>query len=668
MPDTPKPTDETAGDDREQSVTPPSADQHAPSSGGDTESAATEAESPDADTTKTAENEPDSAANGAPETKPDALPWTSGWQHKPVTPPPSARAEPSGATAFPDYPLRQPMPVAPPRWRRVTCPRGVLPSACVVGVTAAVTIPLDRPGIGWLLAGSTAAGAVALVDYRARRALPTQPVAPVDAAEVDAAEGTASTSAVDTQESSPKENTADNDPTRGRWTRVVSYRSAAQGSGAAAASAAARPGTPTPRAWVSRGAGADAASSPGRSRHWERIWWSAAALALLAVGAVRAAEWLFILCAVAACLAGSLAVVGRRSANSVIYDVFAVPLAALEAVPWVYAATTRMRSAAGSRQWRLGISAGVTVFLLAIFIPLLGSADATFASLLDGLTPRPEAGSIFRWIMLFVLAAMGSLGAMYLLAGPPMPASRGLHPISSRSFGLEWVLPVGALTALFAAFIGAQLVALFGGDDYVQRTAGLTYAEYARSGFWQLSVVTILTLLVILTVLRWARQDSAVERLWLRLLLTAISGLTLVILASALGRMWTYQQAYGFTVLRLLVEACELWLGVVYLLVIVAVLRLERIWLPRAAIGTALATLLALAVLNPEGLIADRNIDRWERGKALDLNYLSTLSPDIVPATHRLPDSARDRLIADLREKMDDDTWNSWNLSRATAR
>ncbi|WP_174187763.1 DUF4153 domain-containing protein [Nocardia barduliensis] len=401
-------------------------------------------------------------------------------------------------------------------------------------------------------------------------------------------------------------------------------------------------------------------------RNAGRWWWATVALALLAVGAVRAAGWLFALCVVAACVAGSLAVVGRRSANGILYDTLAVGLEAVAAVPWAYAGTARVREGNVPRAGRLGLSVAVTLALLAVFVPLLGSADAMFAALLETVTPDVDIPSVVRWIVLFVVVALGALGAMFVLAGPPPPATGAAGGRSLRR--TEWALPVGALAILFAAFVATQFVVLFGGDDYVQQTSGLTYAEYARTGFWQLSAVTVLTLAVLLIVLRWAAQDTAADRWWLRGLLSAVSLLALVIVASALGRMWTYQQAYGFTVLRLLVEACELWLGVVYILVLVAVARLRRAWLPRAVLGTAMATLLVLAVLDPERLIAEENIDRWQQGKSLDTEYLLTLSPDILPAIERLPEPLRTDLRARLRADLDEDSWQSWNLSRSRAR
>lgn len=482
-------------------------------------------------------------------------------------------AEPAGVTTR-DRAL-------PPHRHLVAYPAGVLPAAGIVGLVAAATVPLDRPGIGWVLAGSAAAAAVGAVHCRARRT---------------------------------------------------------------------------------------AGPEHGQVRNSGRLWWTITALVLLAVGTFRAAGWLFVLCVAAAAVAGSLAVVGRRSVRGTFRDALAVPLASIGAVAWVYTALGKRPDGAGTRNRRLGVSAAVTVALLVVFVPLLAGADATFAALIDGLVPRMDSDTLTRWVVVFSAAGIGTLGALYLLAGPPLPAG-GEPKAANRTLArLEWGLPVGALTVVFALFLGARLVALFGGDDYVRRTAGLTYAEYARGGFWQLSAVTVLTLAVILPVLHRAARDTAVDRLWLRGLLCAISGLTLVMIASAFGRMWTYQQAYGFTVLRLLVGTCELWLGIVYVLVIIAVLRLETAWLPRSVIATGTAALLALAALNPEGLVAAENIDRWERGEDLDVDYLAGLSVDIVPALDRLPAPIRDGLLDRLGHRLDDDTWNSWNLARSRAR
>ena len=99
----------------------------------------------------------------------------------------------------------------------------------------------------------------------------------------------------------------------------------------------------------------------------------------------------------------------------------------------------------------------------------------------------------------------------------------------------------------------------------------------------------MLTLLVIGVAGRVAPRVERVDRLLLRVLLGTLAVCTLAIVASAVRRLSLYEDAYGFTRLRVLVGAVELWLGVVYLLVVLAGVRLRAGWLPRAVAGTGLA-------------------------------------------------------------------------------
>ena len=142
-----------------------------------------------------------------------------------------------------------------------------------------------------------------------------------------------------------------------------------------------------------------------------------------------------------------------------------------------------------------------------------------------------------------------------------------------------------------------------------------------------------------------------------------------MIVASALHRMHTYEQAYGVTRLRLVVSVGEAWLGSVLLLVLAAGVRLRGRWLPEAAVGTAVAALLALAAANPDGLIADRNLARYARTGSVDLAYLSGLSADAVPALDRLPAPLRDCALARVGRRLAGaEDWRGANLGRAEAR
>ncbi|MFB9929831.1 DUF4153 domain-containing protein [Amycolatopsis halotolerans] len=398
----------------------------------------------------------------------------------------------------------------------------------------------------------------------------------------------------------------------------------------------------------------------GQGPRWRRAGWGALAIALLGVGSVRAADWLFVLCVLAAGVAASLAVVGRRTVHGTTYDALAIPLEAFRAVPWVLRRTRRP----GRGQARVFAAVLVSALVVVVFLPLLISADDTFAHFVGDLVPTVRPDSVFQWALVFAVTFGGAAGA-FLISADPLPERE--NRTSTVGDRLLWTAALATLAFLFTVYALVQAVALFGGTDYVLRTDGLTSADYARGGFWQLCACTVLTLGIITAALRWAPKTSRSDRILLRSLLGALAVLSLVLVLSALSRMWTYQQAYGFTVLRVVVEVCEIWLGVVFLLTVATLGTLRARWLPRAAIATGALALLGLAAANPEALIADANLDRAAHGKPLDVRYLSRFSADVAPVVaQRRSDAAC--LLRPIARTLPDDAWPAWNLSRSRAR
>jgi len=381
-----------------------------------------------------------------------------------------------------------------------------------------------------------------------------------------------------------------------------------------------------------------------RSVRLVRLGWTLLALALLAVGAFRSAGWLFTICVIAACVAGSLAVAGGNTAGQVLLGSVAVPLSAFRSLPWVAMGIAALPRGGRSRSARLAVAVVVGVALVVVFGALFAGADATFAKVLSALVPTMRGGSTFQGVLVFATVGLGTAGAARLLADRRTTLTDPLHRRTTVR-RLEWAVPVGALVLLFGAFVADQVAVLFGAADYVRRTAGLTYAQYARSGFWELLTVTLLTLVVISVAARIAPRATRADRAWLCGLLGALAALTLVIVASALSRMWSYQQAYGFTVLRLNVEVCELWLGLVYVLIIVAGWRIR---LARTIMASGLAALFVLAVVNPERLVAAQDVVRWQETGKIDLVYLGGLSTDAIPGLAGLPTPLHDHVVANI--------------------
>ena len=414
------------------------------------------------------------------------------------------------------------------------------------------------------------------------------------------------------------------------------------------------------------------------------VGWTVLALALSAVGTVRAAEWLAVLCLLAAVPAAALAVAGRSF--PALPASLTLPVAAVvRAIPWMWRGLRADGRPSLGRALGVGLAA---VAVLVVFVPLLASADAAFSAVVAEITPAIEVDAVTRWVVLLVFGTAATAGACFLLLAPPEPVGPAGHstcesppccaaaPTRRTCSGrptrlrcLDWAIPTGLLVAVFALFVGVQSVVLFGSDDYVVATTGLTYAEYARGGFWQLLAVTVLALGVLAFDSRWAPVATPTERGVKRGLLAALAVLTLVVVASALHRMWLYQQAYGFTVLRLLVLTCELWLGVGFVLALVAVLRLRPAGLSRPMVAAGMLALLGLAVLDPERFIAEHNVARWTDTGQLDTYYLSRLSADAVPVLVDLPEPMRSCTLVHIADDLGaPDDWRSANLSRDAAR
>ena len=208
-----------------------------------------------------------------------------------------------------------------------------------------------------------------------------------------------------------------------------------------------------------------------------------------------------------------------------------------------------------------------------------------------------------------------------------------------------------------------QATAFFGGHDSLERTTGLTYAQYVHQGFGQLTVATALTLLVVWAATRKAPRATPSDRTWIRVSLGLLCALTLVVVASALYRLHLYEQAYGLTRLRLLVAVFEGWLGVLVLAVIAGAGPLRARWLPRFGLLCGVVLLLGLAAANPDAWVARQNLERYAATQTVDWEYLSDLSADALPAYAELPRPLAECALRPTGEERDD--WLAWNLGRS---
>lgn len=394
-----------------------------------------------------------------------------------------------------------------------------------------------------------------------------------------------------------------------------------------------------------------------RPRSWSLVW-GAGGLALLVVPSVRAAEWPSFLAVVTALAAGSLALHGGRTWPAVLLGPVGVFTAAVTGPAWAWQG---LRERAGGDRSKVGPalrSLAVAAGLLLVFGVLFAQADAAFADLLGALVPDVSTEDGPWRVLLLMLGLFGALAAARTAAAPTR-WDRVQVPAGVARGRVEWALPLIGLIVLFAAFNAVQLAVLFGGYDVVLAQTGLTYAQYARQGFWQLLTATLLTLAVIVVALRWAPRTRSSDRTLVRAVLGTLCALALVVVASAVRRMDMYVEAYGLTRLRISVVAMELWLGLVIVLIMAAGVWGARL-LPRAVAVSALAGVLAFGFVSPDELIAERNVERYETTGRFDLEYARGLSADAVPVLDRLEEPMRSCALRDIAAELDEERDTPW--------
>ncbi|MFJ3170714.1 DUF4153 domain-containing protein [Streptomyces roseus] len=387
-----------------------------------------------------------------------------------------------------------------------------------------------------------------------------------------------------------------------------------------------------------------------RARAWS-VTWALGCVALLGIPVLRDADWPSALALLAAVLLGALALHGSRTWPGVLLSPFGFVDSAVLGIRWAWSGLRSRGSGVDRARWLPVVKAtAVALVLLVLFGSLFASADAAFADLLDGLTPEISLGDGPVRLLLFLLGVVLALAAARAAAAPSRWDRVRIAPGKPRS-RIEWALPLIVLDLLFAGFNAVQLAVLFGGYDKVLERTGLTYAEYARQGFWQLLWATLLTLAVIALALRWAPRSGAGDRRFVRVVLGTLCALTLVVVASALRRMDLYVDAYGLTRLRVSVAAMELWLGLVIVLIMAAGAFGARL-LPRAVAASMAAAVLAFGLLSPDGMVAETNVARFEQSGKLDLAYFQDLSADAVPALDRLPEPRRSCALRGINDDL----------------
>lgn len=220
-----------------------------------------------------------------------------------------------------------------------------------------------------------------------------------------------------------------------------------------------------------------------------------------------------------------------------------------------------------------------------------------------------------------------------------------------------------SLNIVYLMYIILQLSTLI---NYLINGGLNDYAEYARSGFFELVGVSFINLIIILITFKYKSDNKL-----LKVLNTIMLLFTFILIISAFFRMRFYESIYGYTLLRLLVYFILVTEAVIIIPTIIYVWKNSFSIIKIYSI-IILMSYIVLNFINLDYIIARENINRYFENGKIDINYLfENLGPDAYLEIIRLEND--DNFFLDIKdykycakiktEEWDDSIW-SFNITR----
>ena len=267
------------------------------------------------------------------------------------------------------------------------------------------------------------------------------------------------------------------------------------------------------------------------------------------------------------------------------------------------------------------LGCAIALPLLVIILNLLSSADPVFAKVIKDIFGK----LFYSWdvvkivifavvIFFFVYGFIVKTGRRDLGANAPKEGS--YEPVIGITITV-------VLTAFYLIFAVVQIVYLF------MNSAGLpddmTYAEYARRGFFQLLFVAVVNVCIVLIFDAIFRKSVV-----LKTVLVVMCICTYIMIASSAVRLSMYIKEYALTYLRI----NTIWALIVTSIVMLGVI-ISLFWrnmpLFRYIFLTVMVMFTLYAFVRPGAVISKYNISQAHSGKKVDIEYVMDIGSDGVP-------------------------------------
>ncbi len=293
----------------------------------------------------------------------------------------------------------------------------------------------------------------------------------------------------------------------------------------------------------------------------------------------------------------------------------------------VFESSSQIKSTTGKQITKtlLRIVLGLAIAVIpTIIIMLLLSFDEGFSRIVDRIFDFDLSG-IFRHIGKFILGipvAMYLFGLLYSASSGRYGRGINREKCDNAAKKVRFT-PVAMVCAaltpiicLYGIFFFAQL------EYFISAFSGtlpphFTYAQYAREGFFQLCIVSVLNLIMLACAYLFCRRRDKAP-LILKIYCTVLSALTLVLITTALSKMIMYIDTYGLTVRRVLASWFIILIAAVFICIVVAIF-VKSFNLTKSLFFVFLVLFALLVFCNVDGMCYSYNANRCIEG-TLDIS------------------------------------------------
>ena len=255
----------------------------------------------------------------------------------------------------------------------------------------------------------------------------------------------------------------------------------------------------------------------------------------------------------------------------------------------------------------------IVIPVVIVVLLLLTSADQIFGNLFHNfnrLFGNMSFSNILVRIINFVILFFYLGGTLYFISKKYKDESKEIKEAKKKD-PLTINILLTTLNVIYIVFDIIQINSLL----LHRVSSGFNYADYARSGFFQLMIISVINIVIILL------SKKSEEKTYTKIMSLVTVLLTLIIIVSSFYRMFLYEQAYGYTVLRLGVYIILITEVILFIPTIVFIFKKEFNIL-RYYLIIALSVYSLVNCFSIDRIIAENNIRRYDRTGDIDVYYL----------------------------------------------